>query len=226
MECAENFLRNRIVSRRYSPDLRSCLPQESTPPKHKSLPPEEDIPHTIQKAMSGDQKAYSQLLDRFWPEVYGYQLKRTRNENDAEDITIQTFARAFDKLDTYDPQYAFSTWLVTISKNLHVDLLRKRKRNVLEQRENNSNEAMKRVLDESPSVEDHLIIEQNLKTLLENIKKLKAGYQQVLELRFFREMSYAEIAQELDEPVGNIKVKLLRAKKLLASLITESRKNG
>ena len=176
--------------------------------------------------MSGDQKAYSQLLDRFWPEVYGYQLKRTRNENDAEDITIQTFARAFDKLDTYDPQYAFSTWLVTISKNLHVDLLRKRKRNVLEQRENNSNEAMKRVLDESPSVEDHLIIEQNLKTLLENIKKLKAGYQQVLELRFFREMSYAEIAQELDEPVGNIKVKLLRAKKLLASLITESRKNG
>jgi RNA polymerase sigma-70 factor (ECF subfamily) len=190
------------------------------------LPPEEDIPQTIQKAITGDQIAYSQLLDRFWPEVYGYQLKRTRNENDAEDISIQTFARAFDKLETYDPRYAFSTWLITISKNLHVDLLRKRKRNVLEQRENNSNEAMKRVLDESPSVEDQLIIEQNLKTLLENIKKLKTGYQQVLELRFFREMSYAEIARELDEPVGNVKVKLLRAKKLLASLITESRNKG
>jgi RNA polymerase sigma-70 factor (ECF subfamily) len=190
------------------------------------LPPEEDIPQTIQKAITGDQKAYSQLLDRFWPEVYGYQLKRTRNENDAEDISIQTFARAFDKLDTYDPRYAFSTWLITISKNLHVDLLRKRKRNVLEQRENNSNEAMKRVLDESPSVEDQLIIEQNLKTLLENIKKLKTGYRQVLELRFFREMSYAEIARELDEPVGNVKVKLLRAKKLLASLISDSRDKG
>jgi RNA polymerase sigma factor (sigma-70 family) len=190
------------------------------------LPPEEDIPQTIQKAITGDQKAYSQLLDRFWPEVYGYQLKRTRNENDAEDISIQTFARAFDKLGTYDPRYTFSTWLITISKNLHVDLLRKRKRNVLEQRETNSNEAMKRVLDESPSVEDQLIIEQNLKTLLENIKKLKTGYQQVLELRFFREMSYAEIARELDEPVGNVKVKLLRAKKLLASLITESRNKG
>jgi RNA polymerase sigma-70 factor (ECF subfamily) len=190
------------------------------------LPPEEDIQQTIEKAMSGDQKAYSQLLDRYWPEVFGYQLKRTRNENDAEDITIQTFARAFDKLDSYDPQYAFNTWLITISKNLHVDLLRRRKRNVLEQWENNSNEAMKRVLDESPTVEDQLIIEQNLKTLLENIKKLKTGYQQVLELRFFREMSYAEIALELDEPIGNVKVKLLRAKKLLASLITESRKQG
>lgn len=183
--------------------------------------PQEDIIDTIDKARSGDQKAYNQLLDRYWSEVYHFQLKRTRNENDAEDITIQTFARAFDKLDSYDPRYAFNTWLITISKNLHVDLLRKRKRNVLEQRENHSNEAMKKVLDESPSAEDQLIIDQNLKTLLENIKKLKAGYQQVIELRFFREMSYAEIARELDEPVGNVKVKLLRAKKLLASLISE-----
>ena len=67
-----------------------------------------------------------------------------------------------------------------------MDLLRKRKRSVLEQWENNSNEAMKRVLDESPSAEDQLIIEQNLKTLLENIRKLKTAYQQVIELRFFR----------------------------------------
>ena len=188
------------------------------------MPAEDDIRQTIVKASTGDQKAFSQLLDHYWPEVYHFQLKRTRNENDAEDITIQTFARAFDKIDTYDPQYGFNTWLITISKNLHVDLLRKRKRNVLEQRENNANEAMKRVLDESPSAEDQLIIEQNLKTLLENIRKLKTAYQQVIELRFFREMSYAEIAQELDEPVGNVKVKLLRAKKLLASLISESGK--
>lgn len=192
--------------------------------KIQYLSAEQDIRQTIEKARSGDQKAYSQLLDHYWPEVYHFQLQRTRNENDAEDITIQTFARAFDKIDTYDPQYGFNTWLITISKNLHVDLLRKRKRNVLEQRENNSNEAMKRVLDESPSAEDQLIIEQNLKTLLENIRKLKTAYQQVIELRFFREMSYAEIAQELDEPVGNVKVKLLRAKKLLASLISESGK--
>ncbi len=190
------------------------------------MPPEEDILQTIEKARSGDQKAFSQLLDTYWPEVYGYQLKRTRNENDAEDITIQTFARAFDKIDTYDPQYGFNTWLITISKNLHVDLLRKRKRNVLEQRENHSNEAMKKVLDESPSAEDQLIIEQNLKTLLENIKKLKTAYQQVIELRYFREMSYAEIARELEEPVGNVKVKLLRAKKLLASLISENNRES
>lgn len=191
------------------------------------MPPEEDIIlKTILKAREGDQKAFSQLLDRFWPEVYGFQLKRTQNENDAEDISIQTFARAFDKLDSFDPNYAFGTWLITISKNLHVDMLRKRKRNVLEHRENHPGDAMKKVLDESPSAEDQLIIDQNLKTLLENIRKLKPAYRQVIELRYFREMSYAEIAENLKEPLGNVKIKLLRAKKLLATSISQSRRNG
>lgn len=187
---------------------------------------DENLIATIAKAKEGNQKAFSQLLDRYWSEVYGFQLGRTRNENDAEDITIQTFARAFDKIDSFDPKYAFNTWLITISKNLHIDLLRKRKRNVLEHRESNAGEAIKRVLDESPSAEDQLIIEQNLKTLLENIRKLKPTYREVIELRYFRELSYAEISEALGEPIGNVKVKLLRAKKLLATLISESRKAG
>ena len=166
--------------------------------------------------------AFSQLLDRYWPEVYHYQLKRTQNENDAEDITIQTFSRAFDKIDTYDPRYAFSTWLITISKNLHVDLLRKRKRNVLESTENHADDAIKLILDETPSAEDQLIIEQNLRTLLRYLKKLKPAYREVIDLRYFQEQSYAEIAEQLGEPVNNVKVKLLRAKKLLAGLISEA----
>src|SRR5690606_15597321 len=102
------------------------------------------------------------LLDTFWNDVYGFQLLRTQNENDAEDITIQTFSRAFDKLDTFDPQYEFKTWLITISKNLHVDLLRQRKRNVLESSDNGNNDAIKSVLDDAPSAEDRLITEQDL----------------------------------------------------------------
>ncbi|WP_372974404.1 RNA polymerase sigma factor, partial [Muriicola sp.] len=64
--------------------------------------------------------AFSSLLDRFWNEVYNFQLGRTKNENDAEDITIQTFSRAFDKIQTFDEAYEFKTWLFTISKNIHV----------------------------------------------------------------------------------------------------------
>lgn len=175
----------------------------------------------IEKARSGNQMAFSQLLDRYWPEVYHFQLKRTQNENDAEDITIQTFGRAFEKIESYDPSYNFSTWLITISKNLHVDLLRQRKRNLLEGSDQQGSDAMKLILDESPSAEDQLIIEQNLKTLLRFLKRLKPAYREIIDLRYFQEMSYADIASKLGEPINTVKVKLLRAKKLLAALIAD-----
>lgn len=163
--------------------------------------------------------AFSRLLDLYWPEVYHFQLKRTQNENDAEDITIQTFSRAFDRISSYDPRFAFNTWLISISKNLHIDMVRKRKRSVLESSESSQAEAASRILDESPTAEDQLIIEQNLKTLLRYLRELKPAYREVIDLRYFQEMSYAGIAEHLEEPIGNVKVKLLRAKKLLASLI-------
>ncbi|MEM8508914.1 MAG: sigma-70 family RNA polymerase sigma factor [Bacteroidota bacterium] len=180
---------------------------------------ETKLKEVIAQAKAGSQIAFSQLLDRFWADVYGFQLSRTKNENDAEDISIQTFAKAFDKINTYDPAYNFGTWLTTISKNLHVDLIRKRKKNVLDESEGGKTDEVNRVLDDSPTGEDALIIEQNLASLLADIKKLKPHYQKVINLRYFNEMSYAEIANELNEPVNNIKVKLLRAKKLLAAII-------
>ncbi len=163
--------------------------------------------------------AFSSLLDRFWNEVYNFQLGRTKNENDAEDITIQTFSRAFDKIQTFDEAYEFKTWLFTISKNIHVDLLRKRKRNILEQSSPGIPDAIKKVLDDAPTAEDQLIQDQNLASLLGHIRNLKPHYREVINLRYFQELSYAAIAEELDEPINNVKVKLLRAKKLLAELI-------
>ena len=133
----------------------------------------------IEKAKNGNQKAFSTLLDTFWNEVYGFQLKRTKNENDAEDITIRTFSKAFDKIAIYDDAFEFKTWLITISKNLHVDLIRKRKKNIFEEISQHG-DAVKKVLDESPSAEDQLIIEQNLANLLTHIKELKPHYQKVM----------------------------------------------
>lgn len=180
---------------------------------------EETLQETLIKAKSGNQIAFSTLLDTFWNDVYGFQLIRTKNENDAEDITIQTFSRAFDKINSYDDSYEFKTWLITISKNIHVDLIRKRKRNILDSSDSGNADAIKRVLDDAPSIEDRLITEQNLANLLLDIKKLKPHYQSVINLRYFNELSYADIAKELNEPINNVKVKLLRAKKLLAEII-------
>lgn len=176
------------------------------------------LKESIAKAKAGNQISFSLLLDSFWNDVYSFQLQRTKNENDAEDITIQTFSKAFDKINTYDESYQFKTWLITISKNIHVDLIRKSKRNILEKTDSSA-DAIKKVLDDSPSAEDQLINQQNLATLLEHIKSLKPHYQKVINLRYFNELSYADIAILLNEPINNVKVKLLRAKKLLASAI-------
>ena len=173
----------------------------------------------IEDAQKGNQMAFNYLLDNFWNDVYGFQLKRTQNEYDAEDVTIQTFSRAFDKIDTFDPAYSFKTWLITISKNIHVDLIRKKNASIRAKTTNEEDRRVYRIADETPSIEDSLITEQNLAQLLRDIKKLQPHYQEVINLRYFQEMSYKEISKHLDEPMSNIKVKLLRAKKLLAQII-------
>lgn len=177
-----------------------------------------EIKEAINRAKKNDQKAFNYLLDLFWDDVYGFQLKRIENENDAEDITIQTFSKAFDKIETFDDAYKFKTWLITISKNIHIDLLRKEK-NKITQIVSNDDDSVFQVLDESPSPEDKLITEQHLAKLLRDIKKLKPHYQEVINLRYFQELSYKEISNKLQEPINNVKVKLLRAKKLLAEII-------
>lgn len=164
--------------------------------------------------------AFNFLLDTFWNEVYGFQLKRTENENDAEDITIQTFAKAFDKIATYKEAFEFKTWLIAISKNIHIDLLRKQKSSIANTMTKRDDEVYN-IIDESPSPEDDLITEQNLTKLLRDIKKLKPHYQEVINLRYFQELSYLEISEQLKEPINNVKVKLLRAKKLLAEIINK-----
>ena len=180
----------------------------------------ENISKTIQNAKSGQQLAFSNLLDTFWNDVYNFQLLRTKNELEAEDITIETFSKAFDKINSYKEEFVFKTWLITISKNLHIDLLRKQKRSLENNTFSYQNSAGEsEVLDSTPTAEDQLIQQQNLADLLTEIKKLKPAYQKVINLRYFNEMSYAEMALVLEEPVNNIKVKALRARKLLSELI-------
>ncbi len=176
----------------------------------------------IRQAISGNQHAYKFLLDTFWNYVYNFQLSRVKNEMDAEDITIETFSKAFDKLHTYKEEYTFKVWLTTISKNIHIDKIRKQ-HTLINTSEIDSSTAG--IVDDSPTPEDSLITQQNLAQLLQDIKQLKPHYSEVIQLRYFREMSYKEIADRLDEPVNNIKVKLLRARKLLAEIIDKRKKN-
>ncbi len=147
--------------------------------------------------------------------MYRFQLNRTKNEFDAEEVTIKTFSKAFDKISSFDEQYDFKSWLLTISKNTHIDLIRQQKNQWQSATEDQELKMTETLLDDAPTPEDLMITKQNLAELLKHIKTLKPKYQKMIQLRFFQEMSYQEMADELEESMNNIKVKLLRAKKLL-----------
>lgn len=177
------------------------------------------ITQEIINAQNGDQNSFTKILDHYWSEVYFFMLKRTGNEAETEDITIQTFSKAFEKIATYKTEFAFNTWLLTIAKNLHIDWIRKNQQNLFLDVDIDEESSYFNIPDDSPTIEDQLIHEQNLANLKTYIKQLKPHYQQIIQLRYFQEMSYNEIAEEINEPLANVKVKLLRAKKLLTELI-------
>ena len=177
------------------------------------------IQQNIEKAKTGDQVAFTFLLDFFWNEVYGFMLKRTQNETDTEDIVIETFAKAFDRIATYNPDYAFNTWLIAIAKNVHIDLLRKKRSSLFIEITDEEDRRAYNVADSTPSAEDNIIKEQNLSRLLQCIRQIKPQYQEVIQLRYFQELSYQEIADQLGEPLNNVKIKILRAKKLLLEVL-------
>ncbi len=177
-----------------------------------------DLNLFIDQAKQGNQKAFNYLLNTFWKDVYHFQFNKCKNEDEAEDITIKTFAKAFDKIATFNDKYQFKTWIFTISNNLYNDHLRMKNTETISM--NKSHSEVHKIIDEEPSPADQLIQEQNLAQLKAFIKLLKPHYQEVINLRYFHELSYKEISEKLNEPMNNIKVKLLRAKKLLFEIIT------
>ncbi len=170
----------------------------------------------IQQALKGDQIAFNSLLSTYWTEVYYFLLKRTSNELDAEDIAIQTFSRAFEKLDSYNDSFQFNTWLLSISKNLHIDLIRSRNRDRTEERLNDESDM---VLDDSPNHEDQIIQEQTHHELIQQIEKLNSRHQRLIKLFYFESHSIREISNLLQESENNIKVSLLRARRSLGELL-------
>ena len=167
-----------------------------------------------------------------WPEVYAYALKLSRNEDRAEEVSIQVFAKAFEKLDSYDCTLDFKTWLRAITHNTAVDCLRAGKRYKLseggdfearaEQQPGHGKAAHSPQRSGpwlSPSPEDLLIQKQDRDRLNRCIAQLNPPYREVIQLRYLEEKSYRGIAAALDISMSNVKVRLLRAKKTLSELL-------
>lgn len=180
----------------------------------------------VDRAVHGDQKAYAELLDRYRDAIYFLLLKMVNNKSDAEDLTIEAFGKAFKNINQYTPNFAFSTWLFKIATNNCIDFIRKRKANVVsidQQTEDYEGVASSPATNLQASVldpEETLIKEQNIKLIQSLVSKLKPRYRKLIELRYFKEYSYEEIADELDLPLGTVKAQLFRARELLYNILT------
>ncbi len=176
----------------------------------------------VEAALQGEEKAFARLLSKYKDAIYYMLLKMVNNKIDAEDLTIEAFGKAFKNLQQYSPNYAFSTWLFKIASNNCIDFLRKRK-GVLISIENNQegteNDPPVKLKSIDPDPEQKLIRIQKAILLRRIVRRLKPRYRNLIELRYFREYSYEEIAKELDLPLGTVKAQLFRAREMLFKMI-------
>jgi RNA polymerase sigma-70 factor (ECF subfamily) len=175
----------------------------------------------VQKANEGDQKAYAELMDRYRDAIYYMLLKMVNNASDAEDLTIEAFGKAFKNIRQYAPNYAFSTWLFKIATNNCIDFIRKKKAShvSLDQNDEEHEKASMDIQAPIMDPEETMINDQKIKMMRSIVDKLKPRYRKLIELRYFKELSYEEIAEELELPIGTVKAQLFRARELLFNIM-------
>ncbi|MEO8088147.1 MAG: sigma-70 family RNA polymerase sigma factor [Bacteroidota bacterium] len=174
-------------------------------------------------AMKGDQKAYAELMQRYKDSIYFMLLKMVNNRDDADDLTIEAFGKAFKNLHQYTPDYAFSTWLFKIATNNCIDFIRRKRKMTfsIDQGIESENGSEMQFEIKSPTLdpEENMIKRQKAVLMREVVEKLKPRYRRLVELRYFQERSYDEIATELQLPLGTVKAQLFRAREFLYQIL-------
>ena len=179
----------------------------------------------VELALTGDEKAFARLMSRYKDAIYFMLLKMVNNKNDAEDLTLEAFGKAFKNLHQYSPNFAFSTWLFKIATNNCIDFLRKRRGvyvSIENNIENGDTEQPIKLRSTEPNPEEKLIRIQKAILMRRIVHRLKPRYRILIELRYFREFSYEEIAHELKLPLGTVKAQLFRAREMLFKMIGSS----
>jgi len=176
----------------------------------------------------GEQNAYAELMRNYRDSLYFMMLKMTNNPQDADDLTIEAFGKAFKNIRQYTPDYAFSTWLFKIASNNCIDFIRKRKMN--ESVSINLSDSLQTGDDlaeilpaTSRTPEEDIIRQQKIDALRDIVSKLKPHYKKLIELRYYEELSYEEISVQLDIPIGTVKAQLFRAREFLYHILKNRR---
>ena len=193
---------------------------------HLSEKAQKDYELVIRATKKKDQQAFAELMDKYKDSIYYMLLKMVNNNDDAEDLTLEAFGKAFNRLHQYTPNFAFSTWLFKIATNNCIDFLRKKKKNVMSVdnriANNDGDDFMFEIKSEGMSPEQLAMNGQKIQLMRQYVKKLKPRYEILVEMRYFKEMSYDEISNELNLPLGTVKAQLFRAREFLYNIMKHS----
>ena len=178
------------------------------------------IQDLIKSAKEKDQKSQTRLTNLFWVDVFSFVMKKVRDENIADEITIGVFSKVLNKLDLYDPEFEFKTWLLMIAQNTIIDYWRKQSREVEVLPIKETFMEIQRHSTKSP--EEFLISEEDRRKIQDLVASMNNNYAEIIQLRFFEELSIKEIAKKLNISVDNTKIRIMRAKKVLAQLLKDN----
>ncbi|QSE95929.1 RNA polymerase sigma factor [Fulvivirga lutea] len=189
----------------------------------------EDFKLIDQAVKEGDEQAYAMLMDRYKRPVYHMILKMVRNVDDAEDLTIEAFAKSFKNLHKFKKDFTFSTWLFRIATNNAIDFIRKKRLDTMSLdtsfTDDNGEAVGIDVEDKNLNPQEVAIKSQKIELIQMFVTKLPAKYQRLVRLRYFDELSYEEIATELDAPLGTVKAQLHRARELMYDLVKNKKEH-
>ncbi|MDL5049264.1 sigma-70 family RNA polymerase sigma factor [Oscillatoria amoena NRMC-F 0135] len=187
----------------------------------------EDFRLIDEAVQHNDEQAFAKLMQRYKRPVYHMILKMVRNVDDAEDLTIESFAKAFRSLHRFKKDFTFSTWLFRIATNNTIDYIRKKRLNTLSISnsftDSDGDSVSIDVEDENLNPQEVSIKAQKEELIQVFVDKLPPKYQKLVRLRYFHELSYEEIAKELEAPLGTVKAQLHRARELMYEMVKNKR---
>lgn len=175
----------------------------------------------VDMVLGGDSAAFEHLFKRYGDSLHQLYLQKTGgNAEDTDDLIQEIFVKAFLHLSNYDKHYTFGQWIYTIARNTFIDYVRKRRDDL--SIDNTRGEYIPPPVAPTLNPEEDIISRQQRTQIEEYMKQMSPKYRQLIELRFFKDLSYEEIAERLNLPLGTVKTQIHRARAKLCSYITNS----
>ena len=175
----------------------------------------------------GNHKAYSDLMAIYREPLYLLLLRMTHNTTTASDLTVDTFSKAFCQLHRYAPTGTFSSWLFSIGVNTYIDYLRRRRMDTVPlssmQRSSEGDFVEYQIPSHQLNPEESMMRDERNTALRDVVNALKQPYRQIVEMRYYDEFSYEQIAEKLNIPIGTVKIRLLRAKNLMQAIVNNKK---